>query len=134
MEYKIIIDNHEVEVTEEVYKVYYQMDRRERYLEERDMKHHLNYYNALDREDINAEDMIKDPDADTLSQIIRKESREEIYKALGQLRPDERELIVNIYYYSKTEKEIAKQLGMTPPGVHMKKSRILKKLRGLLKE
>lgn len=37
-----------IEVSEEVYRAYYGMDRRERYLEERDLKNGLISYHTLD--------------------------------------------------------------------------------------
>ena len=45
--YYIKLDDKQlVEVTNDIYTVYYQMRRRERYLEERDLKNGLIYYSS----------------------------------------------------------------------------------------
>ena len=58
--YYIKLDDKQlVEVTNDIYTVYYQMRRRERYLEERDLKNGLIYYSSWDTKNINGQDYIR---------------------------------------------------------------------------
>ena len=60
--YYIQVDGTVVEVTKAVYHMYYKMERRERHLEEKDQKHSLVSYHALDTEDVLGEEMLSTPD------------------------------------------------------------------------
>lgn len=134
MKYKIKVDNQYVEVTEEVYKVYYQMDRKERYLIEKDSAHNLNYYHALDCENMCGEEIIVDEKANVLETIVRKSEKETLYLALSKLRENEKDLIIEIYFSGKSEYKLAEEMGISRNSVHIKKERILKKLRKMLEE
>lgn len=58
--YFIPVDGKYYETTREVYEVYYQMDRRERYLEERDLKKGIINFGDIDNDDYSAEEIISD--------------------------------------------------------------------------
>lgn len=73
MEYKIKIEDQLVDVSEEVYKEYYRMDRRERYLVERDREHGVTFYHALDSEDMQGEELFPDERMDVERQIVEGE-------------------------------------------------------------
>ena len=53
MQYYIRIDNRNVYVSEEIYKLYCKGERKERYFRESDIHNKTFYYNALDTEDFN---------------------------------------------------------------------------------
>lgn len=53
----IVIESEYIEVSEGVYKEYYRMERRERYLAERDRKNGVMSYHALDKEKMMGEEL-----------------------------------------------------------------------------
>ena len=58
--YYIKLDDKQlVEVTKEVYTVYHQMERKERYQEERDLEKGLIHYDSWDTKNINGQDYIR---------------------------------------------------------------------------
>lgn len=134
MDYKIRIENQIVEVTEEVYREYYRMDRRERYLVERDRKHGVTFYHALDNEDMNGEELFADIHADVEEHLIEKEERDTLYDALLLLNERDRELIEELYFNEMTERELAEKLGIRHQNIHKRKMRILRDLKKYLKE
>lgn len=70
--YFIPVDGKYYETTKEVYEVYYQMDRRERYLEERDLKKGIINFGDIDNEDYSAEEILSDKDTDIEEEVINK--------------------------------------------------------------
>ena len=59
MQYYIRIDNRNVYVSEEIYKLYCKGERKERYFRESDIHNKTFYYNALDTEDLNGCDLFQ---------------------------------------------------------------------------
>lgn len=132
MKYIITIDDKEVEVTEEIYREYYRMERRERYLVERDMKQQVHYYNALDTDEMNGIDAF--PSAINIEEIlIKEEGTRGLYQALNQLKEHELELIRQLYFTGRTERELAIKSGVRQQTLNEKKVRILKKLKKFIK-
>ena len=66
-------------------------------------------------------------------QAIRNLQSEQLHKALSLLPDDERTLIEQIFFDGRTEREIAKTMGMYHNAVHARKLAILKKLKTFLK-
>ena len=62
--------------------------------------------------------------------IIRKITLEQ---ALAQLTADERFIICELYFVGRTERELAKELGVSQVNIHKKKCKILYKLYEILK-
>ncbi len=53
-------------------------------------------------------------------------------KALSKLTEDERILIGELFFNDKSEREVAKEIGLSKTGVHKQKEKILSKLKNLL--
>ena len=97
--YYIRIAKDLLEVDESVYLAYYQMGRRERYLEERDRTHGVVSYDALDFE-TNA-GMEQDPSLSGRCierQLIRKEVCRILHQAIKELSPVDSAMIYAIYF------------------------------------
>lgn len=74
-------------------------------------------------------------DSDGLEQkIIFQLNKESLHKALELLSDNEQRLIADIYFYGKTERECATELGINRNAVHKKKQRILTKLKNILEK
>ena len=125
----------EVEVNETV-RTYY--DRTQWNIEDNDKsfyKHEIQF-SAL-KGNINGElENFKEfrTDDDSVEKcIIRQAEYSELYKCLASLPDDEHSIIIMIYFYGKTEQEVADILHTSQQNVHKKKHRILCRLNKFLK-
>jgi RNA polymerase sigma factor (sigma-70 family) len=127
-----------VPVSKELYKEYYKMNRRARYLEEDVKKGRINVdgdkvtfidskEDSIQRlmelgADFASDQLIEDIVADKAEMQILK-------KAMDELEWDELELIEAIYFENQSTREIAKQVNISQPMVVKKHKNILKKLK-----
>ena len=61
--------------------------------------------------------------------VEQKLVSEELYKALGELSVEDRELIHALYFEGCSERAYAKQVGLSQVAVHKRKKQVLEKLR-----
>lgn len=73
------------------------------------------------------------PDALPEDAVIHTEEIRRLHQAMKMILPEERALILALFFEGKTEKEVAKRLGLTQQGVSWRLSTILKKLRFYMK-
>lgn len=123
----IPVDGKYYETTEEIYKVYYRMDRRERYLEERDLKKGLLNFSALDNDKYKAEDMIPDQSIDIEDEITNKIMIEAVLDAITTLEEEEKWLIQELFFYGKSEVVVAKENGIARTTLQSRKYKLLEK-------
>ena len=134
-EYRIKVQGQLVPVSEEVYYTYYRMERRERYLEERDMAHGVFYYRAMDTDETNGEDAIPDLDSPPVEDMIMdKLIAEKLHKCLAQLPKEEQELIFSLFFQNKSEHQLAAETGIPRMTIHNRKKRILTQLKKLIEK
>ena len=132
-EYQIIIQGQVVPVSEEIYLTYYRMKRRELYLEEKDAKHGVFHYSALDTDKTNGEDAIPDlTSACVEDTVIDKLLVEKLHQCLGQLTQEEQELIFTLFFQNKSEHQLAAEIGIPRMTIHNRKKRILAQLKKLI--
>lgn len=143
---RIWIRGQFIEVTDEVYAAYMQGDRKMRYFEN-DLKCERPVYgcngeikrvipsreDSLDRlMEENARQFAAN--AESVEDVVfRKLAVDKLHTALLQLTKEERALIYALFYEEKTEREYAEQLGLYRNAVHVRKIKVLKKLKKLLK-
>lgn len=65
---------------------------------------------------------------------IRNLQVRHLYKALSFLSDDERYLMEQLYFYGRTERDLAKELGICRNAVHKRKLYILKNLKKFLEK
>ena len=97
------------EVTEEVYREYFKMERRERYLEERDLVNGKVLYSALDnvREDVLGEDILVDSIVEDICELVTtKIMIERLRECLVLLSDEELDLIIQLFFNEKSEREL----------------------------
>ncbi len=132
--YYIKVEGTVVEVTEAVYHVYYKMERRERHLEEKDQKHGLVSYHALDTEDTLGEEMLPTPDIPCVEDVaIAHILQERLHRCLELLPAQDRELIHALYFEELSERQFAKKVGLPHMTVHNRKVGILEKIKKMMK-
>ncbi|WP_166083252.1 sigma-70 family RNA polymerase sigma factor [Erysipelothrix anatis] len=132
-EYQIKVQGQLVSVTEEVYLTYYRMKRRELHLEEKDAKHGVFHYSALDTAEINGEDAIPDLTSPRVEDVVTdKLIAEKLHQCLAQLDKEEQELIFTLFFQNKSEHQLAAETGIPRMTIHNRKKRILVQLKKLM--
>ena len=134
-----------VEVTDEVYRAYMQGDRKIRYFEN-DLKTERfvlgkegqvvqiipSREDSLDRlMDENAQ-QFSDRRESVESVVFRKMETDRLHTALFMLTPEEQALIQALFFEEKTERQYADELGVYRNAVHVRKMKVLKKLKKIL--
>ena len=132
----ITIDGIDVEVTEEVFLAYSQMDRRERYLlEENGVNKELSLEQmSQDRVQLSYVGAEMAPSAEELlleSDEARtwKKRQERLSAALESLDDVDRKLITALFLDGISAREYARKLGISDMAVRKRRDRILKQLR-----
>jgi RNA polymerase sigma factor (sigma-70 family) len=130
----IKVEGRLVTVTDEVYRAYYQMDRRERYLEESDTVHGKVLYSDYDTPKTTGEEYLPDVDAVlTEDRIENNELLVQLRKNLNKLNESERELIHALFFSNggdgMTDSKYAALNGVSQQAVTKRKNRIFAKLR-----
>ena len=107
--YVIKVDGELVKVSREVYETYHRMERRERYLVERDQDNSLILFSTLRAEDSSTDVPIKDSGVDVEEEVIQKIFLDKLPKALALLTDDEIEMIRDLYWKGMSIRELAKK-------------------------
>ncbi len=114
----------EICVTDEVYAVLQDLDKQEQLNERRETRRCQSLELSVD----NGWD-IADNTADTEQIVDKKEQNKELYKALGTLTKQQRELVNKIFFKGMTQAEVAEQENVSTVAIHLRLQVILKKLR-----
>lgn len=131
--YYIKVPEALVEVTEEVYLVYFRTRRRWSAQNERDTYNGVVSYDAMDTEETLGEEVIPDSNASSVEDmVVDKLLREKLQLCLPKLSNMERSLIHALFYERKTEREYAKTLGISQKAVNKRRHKVLAKLRFLM--
>ena len=128
----IRVGNQVEQVTEEVYREYFKMDRRERYLEERDLVHGRFLYSQLDNvyEDVLGEEMIVDSLAEDLCDVIvSKIMIEKLKECLSLLSDEDLNLMIQLFYEEKSQRQLSEESGVAVMTISDRKNRVLKKIK-----
>lgn len=131
----IRIGNHIEQVTEEVYREYFKMLRRERYLEERDLAHGRFLYSQFDNVyvDVLGEELLVDGlTEDICDSIVKKIMIEQLRECLSLLSDEELNLIIQLFYEEKSQRQLSEESGIPLMTISDRKNRILKKLKKYL--
>ncbi len=132
-----------VEVSDEIYKMLKKSDRRIRYVEEdlKQTRYIVNKKKGTTKEIPAREDSLDrltalgfdftDSTADFDEAVLIKIMLDQ---ALEKLSDEERYLITQLFYFGRTERNLADELGVYRNAVHSQKVKILKKLKKMLGE
>lgn len=129
--YTIMAYGQKIKVSAEVYEAYSRMDRRERYLYEREegvllsleqlIEDSVPLHSLMDRHMPSAED-------DALQQM----DFEQLRIALGSLAPVSQQMIKALFFDGLTERQYAAKMGVSQPTIHHRKVRALDQIKKLL--
>lgn len=126
----IYVDGVEVSVSDEVYAAYANMDRRERYLEEREGEEKPLSFEMLLEEGYTEDALCSTENLeDTISDklLYRK-----LKTVLGNLDTADQEMIRAVFFDGLSMREYAKRIGVYPRAVVYRMERLLKTLRNKL--
>ena len=122
-----------MEVTEKDYKIFYKTRRHQKYLKERAEEKKDVSIDTLAGEKYGGEIMIPDTTENVEMQVERKLMLENL-KTCILLLPDEAQKIIYLrFYMDLTEEQIGKIYGITQQAVSKRISRIIEKIKKLLK-
>ena len=98
--YYIFLGDSKVDVSEKVYKGYWQETNRENYLNRLDKENKLGYFSEFisDRADRSMEERLIDKAVDLEKLVAVKMQIEALNKALDKLSPEEREIIQALFF------------------------------------
>ena len=134
-QYFIPVYGRLVTVTEIVYREYYKMGRRERYLEESDIAHGRVLYSDMDTDEMLGEETIPDMNATSVEQIVVDGIMvEKLRQCLDLLTDAERKLVDALFFNCMTEREYSLVSGIPQKTINDRKSRILGKLKQLMEK
>ena len=132
--YIIRVQGKLVEVTEDVYRVYYGMERRLLTLNEKYARNGKTLYSDLDTSEMLGEEVIPDSDAVSVEDAaVALVLHDQLHRALKMLTPAEQKLIYAIYFEGLSERQVSKQSGVHYMTIHNRKIKILEKLGKMLK-
>ena len=131
--YFIPVDGKVYETTKEIYEVYYQMDRRERYLEERDIKNGVLNFGDIDDANYAAEERIIDENADVEKEVIDQILWNAVLEAMSLLSDEENWLIQELFFYGKSEVILSKESGIARTTIQSKKCKAIEKIKKIMK-
>ena len=132
--YFIKISDALVEVTKEVYEAYYSVERHMRTLDEKDARNGTVLYRNLDTKKTLGVEMLRDLTAESVEdEALLRILSERLHKCLSHLPESDQQLIRAIYFEDLSEREYARQVGLSQKGVNKRKHKILKKLRKMVK-
>ena len=129
--YYIFVGDEKIEVDQEVYKSYWQITNRERYLERLDRQNKLLFFSDLSTE-YSFEDTIADENYDLEKIVETKMLIERVREAIDSLNDEEREVIERLYYQDESTRIAAKALNLNKTSLIRKRDRILAKLKKML--
>ena len=131
--YLINIQGQLIEVSPDVYYVYFRMRRQEQWQEEKKKEHKVLSYDALDTGESQGIENIEDTTAPTMEEIVAAhELRDRVRSAIALLPKAERELIQAIYYNELSEREVAAREGVSQNKINKQLQKILSKLKRIL--
>ena len=131
--YMIKVEGKLVEVTPEVYYTYFRMERQERWQEEKQQGHDVFSYDALDDGEMVGMEAVPDLTSPSMEELaISQDLSTRLHHAMAALPRDERELIQAIYFEGISERDYAKQKGISQRGANKQRRKILSKMKMFL--
>lgn len=131
--YYLFVNGKKVEVSEEIYKVYWQEKNHENYLKQIDKKNHLLLFSSFDK-DGHFEANIPDNKFD-LNKVIQTQMMiEAVRDAISKLTDEERDIVTRLYFNEENLRTVAEAKKISHPALIKRRNKILKKLKELLKD
>ena len=121
-----------MEVTEETYRDFYKVERRQKYIDERSVENGDFSYDMLTTADFNGEDILIDTSQEIDEAVIHKMMLDKLHDSLVLLSGDEQKLINALFFRNLSEREWSAETGIPQKTINDRKRRIIIKLKKLL--
>lgn len=134
--YYLFVGDKKIDVSEKIYKEYWQETNRENYLNRLDKENKLGYFSEFisDGTDRSMEERLIDKAVDLEKLVAVKMQIEALNKALDKLSPEEREIIQALFFDEIPQRELAKTLNISQGAVFRRKEKTLEKLKVFLED
>ncbi|MBA4507498.1 sigma-70 family RNA polymerase sigma factor [Clostridium sporogenes] len=134
--YYIFLEDTKVDVSEKIYKGYWQETNRENYLNRLDKENKLGCFSEfiIDGTDRSMEERLIDKAVDVEKLVVVKMQIEALNKALNKLSPEEMEIIQALFFDEVPQRDLAKKLNISQGAVFRRKEKTLKKLKIFLED
>lgn len=121
-----------LETDQETYRSFYQEQERTRYLEQLKRKAGVLSLDEIDLDREAVHSPFHAPD-EALEELAWSHQRiDQLRQAISRLTPTEKKLLLELYDENRSERNLAKQYGISHNAIHKRKKRILKKLKNFL--
>lgn len=131
----IRINGELINVSEEVYLTYYRMESHARYLERKDIQNGKILYSNLDTVGTTGEETIPDLEAESVEDAALKSIMiEKMLNCLKYLAEDEQQLIYELFFRNKSERQLSLETGVPYMTIHDRKIKILNKIKKFMKK
>jgi DNA-directed RNA polymerase specialized sigma24 family protein len=131
--YALVIKKQRVEVTKEVYRTYYKLTERERYLNRLAEKRHISL-EACHQNGLQVDYLLSHPGESIEDGVIKKEKLEKMALCLETLSEHERLLIYELFFQEKSERQLSAETAIPQRTINDRKRKILLKLKRLMEE
>ncbi len=129
----IYVKNEPVEVSEKVYRTYWQSIEKERYLSKKIRETWIYLDHLFDEYENNSLEysLLEDLNP-TANEAIKNELIEIMLNEVKKLPQDEQDLLYSFYFEGNTHTDYGKRVGLTPQAISLKHRVIIEKLRKTL--
>lgn len=124
---KVDGEKPEVEVDESLGKMIEQMDANDFNLNRAETRRHI-YMSQLEEKGCYIAD-----DSDPLDDILKDELHEALMAAIKKLQPQQKELLIRVYWKNELQKDIAAEEGVSERAISGRMKRIINSLKKILK-
>ena len=125
--YKFINETISVDLVEDFYNILMELDRLTRNINQKETRRHISL------EAINIDGNLFPSDADVEAECLYNEACRELYNALSQILPHQKELIYMVFFQELTIVSIADDQGVCESAIRGRLDRIYKKIKNLIR-
>lgn len=123
-----------MEVEERDYQEFYKTERRQRYLREESRINGEISFDMLATDEFKGKEIIVNSGEDVAQEVENKIMLDDLSSALDMLTDEERELLQELYFEERTERELANQKNVSQVAIHKRKLRVLDKIKRFLEK
>jgi len=127
-DYYILVNGKKVEVSEEVYKAYWQLTNRENYLKRLDAKYNVLPFSSFGDYEYDILDKLADKSIDIEKIVETRELLKLLELALSKLNDEEYTLISDLYFKELSIRALAEKKHIPPSSLAYLRDKILKKV------
>lgn len=131
--YTLLVGKRRIPVTQEVYKAYYHCRDREKYLDKLTEENNISLEGCAEK-GISVEYIIATAEDSMEDAIILNEMIAKMLRCVQMLDGSDRKLIVELYLYSKSERQMSRETGVPQRTINDRKRKILSKLKKLMEK